>query len=142
MNLLNLPYLVKYSIISFLGPYNLDNIFWTHSSFQELVLKYLYYIKNTDKSYINLFNYEIFNLSFNLINNNIIKNHYMFYYTYGYNIFSDTKTTYKIYTLNLIQNHRKNISSFKPLDVKENKYFELLLLYYRRHKKNDLNIST
>ena len=59
----------------------------------------------------------------------------MFYYTYGYNIFSDRSNKFKNYTLKLIHNHRKNISSFKQLDVKENKYFELLLLYYRRHKK-------
>ena len=135
MNLLDMPYNIKYGIICHLDSFNLNNLFWTHSSFQEIVLRYLNNIKNKEFSNINLINYEIFNLSFNLINNNIIKNHYMFYYTYGYNIFSDTNREFKNYTLNLIQNHRKNISSFKQLDVKENKYFELLLLYYRRHKK-------
>ena len=135
MNLLDMPYNIKYGIICHLDSFNLNNLFWTHSSFQEIVLRYLNNIKNKEFSNINLINYEIFNLSFNLINNNIIKNHYMFYYTYGYNIFSDSSNKFKNYTLKLIHNHRKNISSFKQLDVKENKYFELLLLYYRRHKK-------
>jgi hypothetical protein len=135
MNLLDMPYNIKYGIICHLDSFNLNNLFWTHSSFQEIVLRYLNNIKNKEFSNINLINYEIFNLSFNLINNNIIKNHYMFYYTYGYNIFSDRSNKFKNYTLKLIHNHRKNISSFKQLDVKENKYFELLLLYYRRHKK-------
>lgn len=133
MNLLDLPYNIKYDIIKYLGPFKLTDLFWTHSDFQIIILKYLNYKYQKKKSNINFFNYEIFNLNFNLFNNIPITNHYMNYYNFGYKIFSDETCEIRNYSLNLINNHKKHILLYKKLDKKQIKYFNLLLLYYKRY---------
>ena len=153
MNILNFSPIILDIIIEYIGPLHINNLFWTNHFFQHYIIRYLRKFNNNNESVFSKFNLELYTLTYDIINNNKIKNHAILYYGFSYNLilfpqndlviknfFQPIKNYVKIrildYIYNTVNYHKYNLKKYNLGNEKIYKtYYKLLLLYPNRIKE-------
>lgn len=147
MNILNFSPSILDIIIEYIGPLDINNLFWTNTFFQIYIIRYLKNLNDKNNSIFCKFNYHTYLTSYNILNKQNIDLHVGYYYYLGYtiiesgyndeyinNIYSlqpefQKKLKLQNYINHLVNYHINSIKIYISSEIKVIKYYKYLLLY-------------